>query len=225
MLRARQCGFTLIELMVTVAVAVVLLGLAVPSFRDMIEKSRLRGATDDIVNLLNISRAGAVKLGLDVNASVVGAGTTASSTWCAGAVSATDPESSSSTIGNLAGTAAACDCTSSTACKIGGLTVATSGTTTAGGTTNIVSSSSYSGVKMASDANNALLNSKGGVVFNSKYGAIDFTTSANISALTLTSSSGKYSTKIKVSTLGQAYVCTPSTSKFVSGYPTPSPSC
>ena len=209
MQQGRQTGFTLIELMVTIAVAALLVGLATPGFRDLIDKSRLRGATDDIVNLLNTARANAVKIGLDVNASVKIASPTS---WCAGAVSATDPLSSSGTIGHAANSAAACDCTSSTACTISGLGKLA-------GQTAIVSSSSYTGIKLSSDSANALLNGNGGLVFNSKLGALDFSALANIDALTVTSNSGKYETQITVSPLGQTYVCTPSGSGFVSGYP------
>lgn len=215
MQRSTQRGFTLIELMVTLAVAVVLAMLAVPSFSDLIEKSRLRGATDDIVNLLNMSRASAVKLGLDVNASVK---ITTSTNWCAGAVSAVDPEGASSTLGQAAGSAAACDCTSSTACTINGLASGTDQTVQ--GQTSMVSSSSYSDVQLSSpDTNNQLLNGKGGVVFNAKYGALDFGTLSTLEPLTVTSKSGKYKTQITVSALGQTYVCTPAGSGFVSGYP------
>ena len=34
--RSRATGFTLIEMMVTISVAVILLGIAVPSFRELI---------------------------------------------------------------------------------------------------------------------------------------------------------------------------------------------
>ena len=208
MQQKRQIGFTLIELMVTIAVAAVLLSLAVPGFRDLIEKSRLRGATDDLVNLLNASRASAVKLGLDVNASVKIASATS---WCAGSVSATDPLSSSGTVGQAANSAAACDCTSNTACKVSGLGKQA-------GQKLVVSSGSYSGIALSSDSANVLLNTNGGLTFNSKMGTLDFSVLASVEALTLTSNSGKYKTQITVSPLGQTNVCTPSGSGFVSGY-------
>jgi type IV fimbrial biogenesis protein FimT len=40
-MKAKQTGFTLIELMFTIIVLAVLLGLAVPNFRDFLRNSRL----------------------------------------------------------------------------------------------------------------------------------------------------------------------------------------
>jgi len=206
MQRRQLAGFTLIELMVTILVAVVLISLAVPSFQDLVDKSRLRGATDDIVNLLNTSRASAVKLGLDVNASVT---ITSATTWCAGAISAVDPQTV--TVGNPAGTAAACDCTSTTACVLSGLG-------TVAGQTSRVSSDSYSGVQLASHTTgNTILVANNGLVFNSKFGALDLSALSGLDYLTVTSRTGKYATRITVAALGQTYVCT--SKGFVSGYP------
>jgi type IV fimbrial biogenesis protein FimT len=197
MSQKQQRGFTLIELMVTIIVAAVLVSLAVPSFRDLIDKSRLRGATDDIVNLLNIARASAVKLQRDVNVSID------ATNWCAGAVSAGNPGA----VGDAVPAVAACDCTATTvACKVDGLN-------------SLVSASSYSSVTVASpSATNTMLYDNGGITFNSKFGALDLSGLANLSSLTVTSPSGKYSTQITVSPLGQTYVCSQN-SKFVSGYP------
>lgn len=206
MQRGRLAGFTMIELMVTIVVAVVLISLAVPSFRDLIDKSRLRSATDDIVNLLNTSRASAVRLGLDVNASVT---ITSATSWCAGAISAVDPETV--TVGDPSGTAAACDCTSTTACALSDLG-------TLAGQTSRVSSDSYSGVQLASNSTgNTILVGNGGLVFNSKFGALDLSALSSLDYLTVTSLTGKYSTRITIAALGQTYVCT--SKGFVSGYP------
>ena len=180
MQRGRLAGFTMIELMVTIVVAVVLISLAVPSFRDLIDKSRLRSATDDIVNLLNTSRASAVRLGLDVNASVT---ITSATSWCAGAISAVDPETV--TVGDPSGTAAACDCTSTTACALSDLG-------TLAGQTSRVSSDSYSGVQLASNSTgNTILVGNGGLVFNSKFGALDLSALSGLDYLTVTSLTGQ----------------------------------
>jgi type IV fimbrial biogenesis protein FimT len=191
-------GFTLIELMVTIVVAAVLVGLAVPSFREMMIKSHLRGATDDVVNLLNQARGSAVKLQRDVNFSVK------ASAWCAGAVSASSP----STVGNPVPGATACDCTASpVACTIG--------TDEA-----IVASSTHAGVTISTTSGNAINNSAGGITFNSKYGSLALGSLPANPIITLTAgNNNEYSTQVSISQLGEAHVCRPSTSKFISGYP------
>ncbi|MAD27355.1 MAG: hypothetical protein CMK75_04935 [Pseudomonadales bacterium] len=50
-------GFTLIELMVTLVVAAVILGLAVPSFQRAIATNTVRSTTSDLVSALNAARA------------------------------------------------------------------------------------------------------------------------------------------------------------------------
>lgn len=47
MLQKKSSGFTLMELMVTIAIAAVLAGLAVPSIRDFLMRQRMTGIADD----------------------------------------------------------------------------------------------------------------------------------------------------------------------------------
>ncbi|MCP5019048.1 MAG: prepilin-type N-terminal cleavage/methylation domain-containing protein [Ketobacter sp.] len=54
-------AFTIIELMITLFVASIIMALATPSFLSMIEKSRIRTTTEDLVDLLRISRLTAVE--------------------------------------------------------------------------------------------------------------------------------------------------------------------
>ena len=61
-----QQGFTLIELMVTLTITAVLLGIGVPSFRSMIENNRITAATNDLVNALQLARSEAIKRGIPV---------------------------------------------------------------------------------------------------------------------------------------------------------------
>jgi prepilin-type N-terminal cleavage/methylation domain-containing protein len=54
-------GFTLVELMVAIMVLAILLGLAVPSFRDASLGSRLAGYANDMVASSQLARSEAVK--------------------------------------------------------------------------------------------------------------------------------------------------------------------
>lgn len=199
MRRIQSSGFTLIELVVTLLVVVVLALLTIPSFSDLIDKSRLRGATDDIVSQLNYARISAVRLQHDVNVSMQ---VTSQTDWCSGATGAANPTSVGAQIPGVA----ACDCSATTpACLVGGQS-------------SIVSSADYSKaqvVNVSSDFKNA----NGGVTFNSKFGTMDMSSLPINPLVKLKSPTGKYEADISVSPLGQVSVCVPSSSPFVSGYP------
>ncbi|GAB3783998.1 GspH/FimT family pseudopilin [Dyella agri] len=57
----RAAGFTLVELMITIAVAAILLMIAVPSFNNIINSNRLTTAANTMVNALNTARMEAIK--------------------------------------------------------------------------------------------------------------------------------------------------------------------
>ena len=109
-------GFTLIELMVTLAVMAIVLAAAAPSFADFFDKNRVRGAADGVISLISNARAEAVKADLDVNIAFKKSGTD----WCVGANAAAAP-----TGGDPAGTAATCDCTDASKCLVSGQRLAT----------------------------------------------------------------------------------------------------
>ena len=56
-----SAGFTLIELMITLAIAVILITLAVPSFSLMIHNSKVTSTTNEFVSALNLARSEALK--------------------------------------------------------------------------------------------------------------------------------------------------------------------
>ena len=59
----KQTGFTLLELMISIAVLGVLLGIAIPSFQTMILNSRLTTQANQVITALNYARSEAVKRG------------------------------------------------------------------------------------------------------------------------------------------------------------------
>lgn len=56
-------GFTLLELIITIALAAILLGLAVPSMHTFIQNNRISGQTNELVAALNLARSEAIKRG------------------------------------------------------------------------------------------------------------------------------------------------------------------
>lgn len=59
--RTRDSGFTLVELMVTLAIAVVLASIAAPSFQSMLASQRVQAATSDLLAHLMLARSEAIK--------------------------------------------------------------------------------------------------------------------------------------------------------------------
>ena len=59
-------GFTLIELMITLAIAAILASLAAPSFRDIIQNNRMTTQYNDLLASLSLARSEAIKRGENV---------------------------------------------------------------------------------------------------------------------------------------------------------------
>lgn len=89
-------GFTVIELMITVAVIAIITSLALPSYRTLIEKRQITSSATQLAAFLSAAKMEAVKR----NQKVAVAGKTAES-WCLGLVSYAANASSESS----------CDCT------------------------------------------------------------------------------------------------------------------
>ncbi|MCW5654106.1 GspH/FimT family pseudopilin [Hydrogenophaga sp.] len=61
-----QAGFTLIELMVGVAIMAIILAFGVPSFQSAIASNRLTGTTNDLVSAMALARTEAIRRGTRV---------------------------------------------------------------------------------------------------------------------------------------------------------------
>lgn len=64
--RTKNKGFTLVELMITLAIAAILVGLAAPSFNDLIKDSRLTTQINSLTASLNFARSEAIKRAITV---------------------------------------------------------------------------------------------------------------------------------------------------------------
>jgi prepilin-type N-terminal cleavage/methylation domain-containing protein len=85
--RFDQVGFSLIELMVAVAVLAVVLAAAVPSFNEFRQRNALRGAADQVTSFWSNARFEALKRNSLVKVSM----STNGSNYCMGAAVTTDP--------------------------------------------------------------------------------------------------------------------------------------
>jgi len=79
-----QHGFTLVELLITMALVAIVLAIAVPSFQTLVANNKATTATNRILTAVNLARSEAVKRGVEVEV----CGADSSMNGCAG--SATD---------------------------------------------------------------------------------------------------------------------------------------
>lgn len=136
-------GFTLVELMVVIAVVAILAVVATPSYQRLIDNYNVRKAGEDVVSLVSNARSGAMKLHRQVNVSF-----TTGANWCVGANAAALPAA-----GAAATAAAACDCSSPGTCLVQNEQLA-------------VPIGKHPGVSMASASNGLTFNGITGVAEN-----------------------------------------------------------
>lgn len=61
MKRYTQSGFTLLELMLTIAVAAVVLGLGIPNLRQFIQNNRMTSVANDLITAAHVARTESIK--------------------------------------------------------------------------------------------------------------------------------------------------------------------
>lgn len=74
-------GFTLIELMVTIAVAAILLSIAVPNFQMFVMNNRMASQANDLITALSLARSEAVKRAANVTVCASSDGATCTGSW------------------------------------------------------------------------------------------------------------------------------------------------
>lgn len=185
----RETGFTLVELMVSLAVLAILLVAAAPSFADFFERYRLRSAVDDTLTVFAQARQASVEADRNVRLSVGGTTTD----WCIGAVQTGEP-AAGVLIDPDDPTACLCS-TAPATCIVDGSQLTVDGT-------------GRPGVSVTAVGTNFAYDSKGGAL-------TDLTLTPQIDFL---SSSQRYGLSVRVSALGQARACVIAGKRPVPGY-------
>lgn len=182
------CGFSLIELMVTVAVAGILATVAAPAMTDFIDRRRITGAADAVREQLQLARSEAIKQSIDVRVNAA----TGTAAWCIGFTTKADN----------------CDCS---VAEVTDATAATACTITMDGTPLLMraTGSDYSDTSLAAPTYaNFVINSRRGMPEQT-----DGQRLANAQQLTLTSGKGR-DISVRMSASGRVTTC----SDDVGGY-------
>ena len=191
MIKKSYEGFSIIELMVVIAIVAILAALAIPSFNEYFEKSRLRGAADAMIALMANARAESVKRDRGVVVKVGGD----AADWCVGANQAANPSSAGAPIP----APTSCDCDVVGACSLGDAS-------------SVVDGSGFRGVSISSTG--------ASVTFDPKLGTLDISAISTFvePSVDLSSSSGRFGLRVTVSALGHVRACVPSGKAPISGY-------
>jgi type IV fimbrial biogenesis protein FimT len=100
-MRNQSGGFSLLELILALAIGAILLGIAVPSFTAIIRQNRIANETNEFMVTLSLARSEAVKRGVRISVCSSNAAQTACSgatNWSNGWLLFSDPDGAAGTI-------------------------------------------------------------------------------------------------------------------------------
>ncbi|MDH6330810.1 type IV fimbrial biogenesis protein FimT [Stenotrophomonas sp. 1278] len=96
----RSNGFTLVELVVTIAVLAILVTTAFPAFQSLIRSNRVSAGHNELIGLVNLARSDAVRNNQGGGVCGSSNGTSCDGNWSAGMLAFSDASSNSATSGN-----------------------------------------------------------------------------------------------------------------------------
>ena len=86
----QHSGFTLVELMITLALVAILATVGIPSFTNFIANNRLTVQTNELVSALNLARSESIKRNVRVSVCRSANGTACGGTWSNGWIAFVD---------------------------------------------------------------------------------------------------------------------------------------
>jgi prepilin-type N-terminal cleavage/methylation domain-containing protein len=210
---ARQKGFTLLEMVVALAVLGVLVSFAAPAMSNYIKKRKIINATEAVYSQLQYARSEAIARSEDVYASF---SANKSTTWAMGVstTSGCDPTETDRTAanactlvvddgdGNVHGTDPDGDGTAIT--DTGDLVL------------KVTSSSDFDGIALGGSGSGSNVSFSGGTT-QTRFNPVRGTATAGTVYLTL---DDEYEMRVVVATIGRIRICSPSGSTNVPGYAT-----
>lgn len=102
-MKNKSTGFTLVELMVVLAIAVILMSIAAPSFRELVAGQRIKAAASDLAASLIYARSEAIKRNSTVSVVAGADGWASGWTVSSGTVAAAAAATASNTVSSYMG--------------------------------------------------------------------------------------------------------------------------